>query len=101
MTASEMSAGPPPDPRAGRFDHLVRALQMAMVVVAAAAALGDLLHGPAGRAAEWVLLGVLVCVPVLRVLWFVVRWFRRGDPKFAVVGIGVLVVMAAGALLAR
>ena len=93
--------GPPPDPRAGRFDLVVRGLQVAMVLVALVAALGDVLHGRAGRVAEWVLLALLVGVPVVRVLWFVVRWFRRGDPKFALVGIGVLVVMVAGVLAAR
>lgn len=101
MTVPTPAGTPPPDPRAGRFDQVVRGLQVAMVLVAVAAVLGDVLHGPAGRAAEWVLLAVLVAVPVVRVLWFVVRWFRRGDPKFALVGIGVLVVMAAGVVLSR
>ena len=93
--------GTPPDPKVGRFDQVVRALQVAIVVVALTAVLGDVLHGTAGRAAEWVLLGTLVLVPVARVLWFVVRWFRRGDPKFAFVGIGVLLVMVAGVVLSR
>ena len=72
-----------------------------MVLVALAAALGDVLHGPAGQVAEWMLVAALVVTPVARVLWFVVRWFRRGDPTFAWVGIGVLVVMAAGVLLSH
>ena len=101
MTAPLAAGTPPPDPKAGRFDQVVRGLQVAMVVVALAAVLGDVLHGSAGQAAEWVLLGTLVLVPVARVLWFVVRWFRRGDPKFAWVGIGVLVVMVAGVVLSR
>lgn len=100
MTADQPD-GTPPDPRAGRFDPVVRGLQVAVVVVALAAVLGDVLHGAGGRAAEWVLLAALVVVPVARVLWFVVRWFRRGDPKFAFVGLGVLAVMVAGALLSR
>ena len=93
--------GTPHDPRAGRFDPLVRGLQVAMVLVALTAVLGDVLHGTAGRVAEWMLVAALVVTPVARVLWFVVRWFRRGDPKFAWVGIGVLVVMAAGVLLSH
>jgi hypothetical protein len=101
MTVPTSAGGPPPDPRAGRFDPVVRGLQAAVVVVAIAAALGDVLPGSAGRAAGWVLLATLVAVPVVRVLWFVARWFRRGDPKFAMVGIGVLVVMAAGVVLSR
>lgn len=80
---------------------MVRGLQVAVVVVAVAAVLGDVLHGPAGTAAELVLLATLVAVPVARVLWFVVRWFRRGDPRYAFVGTGVLVVMLAGVVLSR
>jgi hypothetical protein len=34
------------------------------------------------------------------VLWFVVRWFRRGDVRYAMVGCGVLTVIAVGVLLA-
>ena len=101
MTAPLTPDTPPHDPRAGRFDRVVRGLQVAVVVAAIAAVLGDVLTGSAGTAAEWVLLATLVAVPVLRVLWFVVRWFRRGDPKFAFVGIGVLVVMLAGVVLSR
>jgi len=101
MMAPLSPGTPPPDPRAGRFDQVVRGLQVAVVVVALAAMLGDVLNGPAGQFAEWALLATLVSVPVLRVLWFVVRWFRRGDPKFAFVGIGVLVVMLAGVALSR
>ena len=101
MTAPTPAGTPPPDPRAGRFDQVVRGLQVSVLVVAVAAVLGDVLHGPAGRAAGWVLLATLVAVPVLRVLWFVVRWFRRGDPKFAFVGLGVLAVMVAGVVLRR
>lgn len=101
MTAAAPAGTPPPDPRAGRFDRVARALQVAMVLVALAAAVGDAAQGPLGRAAARVLVATLVLVPVLRVLWFVVRWARRGDPRFALVGTGVLLVMAAGVLLSR
>lgn len=101
MTVPQPPGTPPPDPRAGRFDQVVRGLQVAVLVVALAALLGDVLHGSAGQAAGWVLLATLVTAPVVRVLWFVVRWFRRGDPKYAFVGIGVLVVMLAGVVLSR
>ena len=101
MTTAAAPGTPPTDPRAGRFDRVARALQLAMVLVALAAVVGDVAHGPLGRAAGWVLLGTLVVVPVLRVAWFVGRWTRRGDPKFALVGAGVLLVMAAGVVLSR
>ncbi|MFM7064993.1 MAG: hypothetical protein ACKO04_16135 [Actinomycetes bacterium] len=104
MTADVEGFGagaPPPDPRSGRFDRLAQLLQAAVVLVAVAAALGDLLPGPGAKLAGWVLLATLVAVPVLRVLWFVARWYRRGDPRFALVGTGVLLVMAAGVVLSR
>ena len=90
----------PPDPRSGRFERLSTALSVA-VAVAAVLVLGALLLP--GRAAEvtgGALVAVLIAAPLLRVAWFVHRWFRRGDPRFAFVGLGVLGVVAAGALLA-
>lgn len=93
--------GPPPDPRAGRFDRVVTGLTAALVVGGALAAVGALATGPVGRAARTALVVVLVAVPVLRVVWFTGRWFRRGDPRFGLVGLGVLLVMVAGTLAAR
>ncbi len=39
-------------------------------------------------------------MPLVRVAWFARRWWVRGDRRFAIVALGVLVVVAAGALLA-
>lgn len=91
---------PPTDPRADRFVRLSRALSIA-VNVAAVLVLGALLLPErVGEVAGGALLVVLVATPLLRVGWFVQRWFRRGDPKFALVGAAVLVVVGAGAGLA-
>ena len=69
--------------------------------VAAVLVLGALLLPErVGEVAGGALLVVLVATPVLRVAWFVQRWYRRGDVKFALVGAAVLVVVGAGAGLA-
>lgn len=90
----------PFDPRRGRFDALSRSMTAAMVLASAAAVLGVLLPGRAGELAGLVMVVVLVATPLARVLWLVGRWFRRGDPRYAAVGVGVLAIVAAGALLA-
>ena len=90
----------PPDPRADRFARLSRALTAA-VAVAAVLVLGALLLPErVGDVLGAALLAVLIATPLLRVAWFVQRWYRRGDVRFALVGVGVLVVVAAGAGLA-
>jgi hypothetical protein len=91
---------PPTDPRAHRFAPLSRALSAA-VGVAGVLVLGALLLPERfGQVLGGALLAVLIATPLLRVAWFVQRWFRRGDPRFALVGLGVLAVVATGAALA-
>lgn len=90
----------PFDPRLDRYRPLTWALQRALVLCAALAVLAVVVPDPAGG---WFGIGVvvvLVGVPLARVLWFVVRWFRRGDVRYALVGCGVLVVIGVGLLLA-
>jgi hypothetical protein len=95
-----VSTSPPPDPREGRFDGLARAMTVATVLATAAAVAGAALPGPAGTLAGATMVVVLVAAPLLRVLWLVQRWARRGDRRFAAVGLGVLVVVAVGTVLA-
>ena len=91
---------PPMDPRADRFARLSSALTVAMVVAAVLVLAALLLPERVGVVAGGALLVVLIATPLLRVGWFVQRWYRRGDPKFALVGVGVLAVVATGAALA-
>lgn len=90
----------PIDPRLDRYRPLTTALQrvlVACVVLSVAAAISP---DPYGR---WFGVGVvalLVAAPPARVLWLVARWFRRGDRRYALVGCGVLGVIAAGVALA-
>lgn len=53
----------------------------------------DAKEGPAT-----VMVGALVAIPAVRILWLVVRWFGKGDRRFAVAGL-VLAVMGSGLLL--
>lgn len=45
-------------------------------------------------------IGVIVATPLVRVALLAVRWFRQHDRRFAGAAIGLLGVVAAGALLA-
>lgn len=92
--------GAPLDPRLDRYRPLAAGLQRAVVLSAALAVLAVVLPDPVGAWCGWALVVVLVGAPLLRVLWFVRRWVQRGDPRFALVGVGVLLVVAAGAVLA-
>jgi hypothetical protein len=49
----------------------------------------------AGSAAAG-MLALLVAIPLIRVVWLVIRWFRRGDLRFAAIGLFVLAVAASG-----
>jgi len=91
----------PVDPRSGRFDAIVKVLQIAMVVTGICAAMGAFVAGPVGTATQLAMVGVLLIAPLSRVIWLIGRWFHRGDPKYALVGIGVLAVMLLGAVLSR
>jgi len=56
-----------------------------------------------GRVEAWTAGAAIVIVlvaPVLRIIWLANRWFRRGDPRFGWVAIGVLGVVVAAAAAA-
>ena len=93
--------GPPPDPREERFrpmGEFLTAEVVAVLVLCLAALLGGERLGGAGAAG---MLALLVAIPLVRVAWLVVRWFRRGDRRFAFVGVFVLCVAATGWILSR
>lgn len=87
------------DPKAARFEPLTRALRAA-VLLALVLSLATLVAPSAGDVTGAALVALLVAAPLLRVGWFVQRWYRRGDPRFALVGTAVLSVVAIGALIA-
>ncbi len=95
-----MSDNAPIDPRLDRYRPLSVALSRALVLAAALAVAALIVPGPAGRYLGEALVAILIAAPLLRVAWFVVRWFRRGDPRFAMVGVGVLSVISIGLVIA-
>lgn len=90
----------PFDPRLDRYRPLSRALRVGLVLTAVLAVAAVLLPGRASDVLGAGVVVVLVGAPLARVLWFVVRWFRRGDRRYALVGCGVLAIIATGVLLA-
>ena len=93
-------SGAPVDPRLDRYRPLTRALLWALVACVALSGAAVVLPDPIGRWVGVAVVALLVGAPVARVLWLVARWFRRGDTRFALVGCGVLSVIAAGVVLA-
>jgi hypothetical protein len=88
------------DPRPGRYERLGQLLRYLLFLAGGLALATVVLPPRAGRWTGTAMVVVLVGVPLWRVAWFVARWVRRGDLRYAAVGAGVLVVVAIGAALA-
>lgn len=73
--------------------EVIAVLVLALLALVAGGRLGD--AGAAG------LVALLIAVPLVRVLWLVLRWFRKGDLRFALVGTFVICVAVAGWVLSR
>ena len=101
MSSGELSGDATPfDPRLDRYRPLSRALRASLLLTAALAVAAVVLPEPASVVLGAAVVVVLVAAPLARVLWFVTRWFRRGDVRYALVGCGVLGIIATGVLLA-
>jgi hypothetical protein len=80
---------------------MVRFLWVSVAVVAALA-IGALVI-PAGDLRDRVAVAAfaaLIAAPVVRVGWLGVRWLRLGDPRFALVAGGLVLVVILAALVA-
>ncbi len=95
-----MSNPTPFDPRLERYRPVTRGLQVALGVCAALAGLAVVLPDDAARWAGGGVVAVLIGAPMVRVIWLVQRWFRRGDLRYALVGCGVLSTIVVGVTLA-
>ncbi len=95
------SPGRPPDPREERFRPMGEFLTAELLAVVVLCVVALVAPGEVAGSAAAGLLALLVAIPLVRVAWLVVRWFRRGDPRFAAVGLFVLGVAALGWLLSR
>lgn len=100
MSAPDAS-GPPPDPREERYRPMGDFLAAEIVSVLLLCALALVLPGDYGAAAATGVLILLMAIPLVRVVWLVGRWFRRGDVRFALVGCAVLLAPLLGFLLSR
>lgn len=91
----------PPDhgPRLVRRRVLVRALAVLAGALAVLAAITLVLPAPADSRAAAVTIGLLLAIPVVRVGWLGVRWWRLGDRRFALVAAGLLAVIALAAVV--
>ena len=104
MTDSTPDSGEERFPRVvhgpNRFSRLSIWLRRAVLLVAVLAVVTLLLPVDAAEKLGAVLVCLLIALPLARVLWFVQRWIRRGDLRFAAIAAGVLLVVGVGALLA-
>ncbi|MDQ1565461.1 MAG: hypothetical protein QOF96_341 [Actinomycetota bacterium] len=83
-----------------RYERMIRVLRLLTGLAFAAALAGLLLPDPAGKAAAGVAVAVVVGSPLLRVAWLAVRWYRRGDRRYAAVAVALLVVVGTGSVIA-
>ena len=87
-------------PEVVRYERMIGALRLLLRVAFVAALAGLLLPDPAGDVAAAVAVIVIVAAPLVRVGWLAVRWYRRGDRRFAAVAAALLLVVATGSVLA-
>jgi hypothetical protein len=79
---------------------MIQALRFLTRLALVAAVAGLLLPDPAGVAASGVAVAVVVGTPLVRVGWLAIRWYRRGDVRYASVAAALLVVVGTGSVLA-
>ena len=76
-------------------------MNLGIVAVALLAVVALAARGSTGESVGAAMVLLLAAIPLLRVAWLVGRWFRRGDPRFALLGMLVISVPVLGFLLAR
>jgi len=87
-------------PEQVRYARMISALSVLTRVAFLAAVAGVLLPGTGGTAASAVAVTVVIAAPLLRVAWLAIRWYRRGDRRYAVVAVSLLAVVASGSVIA-
>ena len=83
-----------------RYERIAWTLRFFTWVALAAAVAGLLLPDPIGDAASAVAVGVVVGIPLVRVAWLALRWYHRGDRRYAAVAGALLLIVGTGAVLA-
>lgn len=75
------------------------ALRRMTWVVVGVTVVGLVVPGAAGTMIAWVVIGLLIAVPMVRVLWLGTRWFNRGDTRFALAAALLVMTVATGAVV--
>jgi hypothetical protein len=83
-----------------RYERISWALRIFTWVALGAATAGLLLPDPVGQAASATAVSVVVGAPLVRVAWLAVRWYRRGDRRYAAMAGFLLLIVGVGAVLA-
>jgi hypothetical protein len=90
--------------RVQRVDPPVRGITPVMVVALGvaftAAVVGTVTRGTVSRYAGGVAVAVIAAAPLVRVAMLGIAWWHRHDRRYALVALGLLLVVAAGAGLA-
>ena len=81
-------------------DRVAGSLRAAVVLAFALAVAGLALPGSAGRVAAWAMVVILIAAPFARVAWLASRWAHAPDWRFFAAAVSLLVLTAAGALVA-
>lgn len=99
-----MSTSPihPPwgDPKVGRQRRLLLWLRTAQAAAFIASLAGAVVPGRVGVIGATIAVAAVVAAPLVRVAWLAVRWFRKGDYRFALTALVLLGVIAFGASVA-
>lgn len=83
-----------------RYARMTAMLGFLIRVAMLAALAGVVLPQPVGTAASAVAVTVVVAAPPLRVAWLAIRWYLRGDRRYAAVAGGLLLVVGTGSVVA-
>jgi hypothetical protein len=80
--------------------RLASLMQFALLAAFVLALGGAFLPGSVGHFSGVTCIFLLIVTPVVRVAWLTTSWARSGDRRFALLGGGLLVVLAVGAVTA-
>ena len=86
--------------QAGREAAVGRIFGKVVLVAAVVGGLGVLLGDGFGDALAGIAVGVVIALPLLRVVWLVATWKRQRDTRFVALGLVLLALVALGFVLA-
>jgi|CXWL01.1.fsa_nt_gi hypothetical protein len=76
------------------------ALRVVVVVALGLSVAGASIGGRVGRVCAAIAIATIIAAPLLRVVVLSAHWYRSRDRRFAAVGLGLIAIVAAGAVLA-